>query len=528
MPAVFDPQSSRMTLFSALLRAMRTHGAKKEILEDPERQPLTYGRLVLGSMVLGAELAKGTRRMETVGVLLPNVVGLPVVIFGLNAFGRVPALLNFSAGVKNLRSAIHTGVIRRLITSRRFISVGNLQPVIDDLAKIEVSPGKVLEIVYLEDVRGKIGLKEKISGVVRAKLANRVHRRYALGPDQPGVVLFTSGTEGVPKGVVLTNANLISNAMQIITHADPHFSPADTVMDPLPIFHSYGLTAGMLMPVLNGLKCVLYPSPLHYKEIPKLVAATQATILFGTDTFLQGWSRAAEPGDLKSVRFVIAGAEKVKDTTKATWSAFGTTILEGYGATECSPVITCTLPHMQKSGSVGTVLPGMEVRLENVPGINDGGRLSVRGPNVMAGYYLADKPGVLVPTRDGWHDTGDIVDIDGQGMVSIRGRAKRFAKIGGEMVSLAAVEGVVALLWPDNNHVVLTVSDAKRGEQLILVTDKKDADRAALQAAARAQGLPELWVPRTVKCVETIPVLASGKVDFMSAQDLVKDLSGAA
>ncbi len=528
MPAVFDPQSCRTSLFSALLRAMQSHGAKKVILEDPERQPLTYGRLVLGAMVLGAELAKGTRRLETVGVLLPNVVGMPVVLFGLSAFGRVPALLNFSAGVKNLRSAIQTGVIRRLITSRRFISLGNLQPVIDELAKIEVAPGKMLDIVYLEDVRAKIGLKEKVTGVVRAKFAARVHKRHALGPDQPGVVLFTSGTEGTPKGVVLTNANLISNAMQIITHADPHFSAADVVMNPLPIFHSYGLTAGTLMPLLNGIKCVLYPSPLHYKEIPKLVGATQATILFGTDTFLQGWSRAADPGDLKTVRFVIAGAEKVKETTKDAWRKYGTTILEGYGATECSPVISCTLPEMQRPGTVGTTLPGIEVRVEPVQGISEGGRLVVRGPNVMAGYYMADKPGVLVPARDGWHDTGDIVDIDTKGMISIKGRAKRFAKIGGEMVSLAAVEAVVAGLWPDNNHVVLTVSDPKRGEQLILVTDKKDADRGALQAEAKAQGIPELWVPRSVKYVETIPVLASGKVDFMTAQELVKDMGAAA
>lgn len=528
MPATFDPQSCRTSLFAALLRAKQTFGADKEILEDPERQPLTYDRLVLGALVLGAELAKGTRRLETVGVLLPNVVGLPVVIFGLNAFGRVPALLNFSAGVKSLRSAIRTGVIRRLVTSRRFVSLGNLQPVIDDLATIEVAPGKRLEIVYLEDVRKSIGLVAKLTGLVRSKFAARVHARHALGPDQPAVVLFTSGTEGLPKGVVLTNANLIANAMQIIAHADPYFTPADVVMNPLPIFHSYGLTAGTLMPVLNGIKCVLYPSPLHYKEIPKLVGATKATILFGTDTFLQGWSRAADPDDLKSVRFVVAGAEKVKEATKESWRKFGTTILEGYGATECSPVISCMLPEAQVPDTVGPALPAIETRLEPVQGITEGGRLLVRGPNVMAGYYLADKPGVLVPTRDGWHDTGDIVDIDPRGLFKIKGRAKRFAKIGGEMVSLAAVEALVAALWPENNHVVLSVSDPKRGEQLVLVTDRKDAERSAVLAAAREHGMPELCVPRSIKCVATIPVLASGKVDLVSAQDLIKDMGAAA
>jgi acyl-[acyl-carrier-protein]-phospholipid O-acyltransferase / long-chain-fatty-acid--[acyl-carrier-protein] ligase len=520
----FDPATTRKTLFEALLQAAKATGSNKVVVDDPERQPLTYDRLILGAMVLGAELARGTRRAETIGVLLPNVVGLPVVIFGMNAFGRVPGLLNFSAGIKNLRSAIQTGVIRRLITSRRFITLGNLQPIIEDLAKIEVSPGKRLEIVYLEDVRKGIGLKQKIVGVVRSKLSARVHRRHALGPDEPAVVLFTSGTEGTPKGVVLTNANLLANVGQIWAHAGGYFSSADIAFNPLPIFHSYGLTAGTLMPLLNGMKVVLYPSPLHYKEIPKLIGETKATILFGTDTFLQGYARAADQADLKTVKFVIAGAEKVKESTKATWSKYGTTILEGYGATECSPVLACNLPHATKPGSVGSLLPGIEMKIEPVQGIDGGGRLVVRGPNVMAGYYLNDKPGVLVPAKDGWHDTGDIVDIDDKGLISIKGRAKRFAKVGGEMVSLAAVEGVVQSIWPDNNHVVLSVADEKRGEQLVLVTDRTGAERSVVQAAAKEQGIPELWVPRAIVVVGQIPILASGKVDFMAANEIYKAL----
>jgi acyl-[acyl-carrier-protein]-phospholipid O-acyltransferase/long-chain-fatty-acid--[acyl-carrier-protein] ligase len=521
MPHPFDPSVSRTTLFGALLRAAATHGGSKAVLEDPERQPLTYDRLILGALVLGGLLAKTTTRRETVGVLLPNVVGLPVVLFGLNAYGRVPALLNFSSGAKALRSAIKTGVIKTLVTSKRFISVGNLQPLIDDLAQMDIGGGRKLSIVYLEDVRAQIGLSQKIGGLIKSKMAARVHAKHALGPDQPAVVLFTSGTEGVPKGVVLTNANLIANAFQIMCHAGDHFTSRDIVLNPLPIFHSYGLTAGTLMPILKGMSCVLYPSPLHYKEIPKLIGATKATILFATDTFLQGYARAADADDLKTVRFVIAGAEKVKETTKATWRTFGTTILEGYGATECAPVISCTLPEMQKAGSVGTPLQGIEVRLEPVAGIETGGRLFVRGPNVMAGYMLADKPGVLVPTRDGWHNTGDIVDIDERGMISIAGRAKRFAKVGGEMVSFAAVEMMVAGLWPDNNHVVFSIADERRGEQLVLVTDKKGADRSAIQTIAKEQGIPELWVPRSIMEVDAIPVLASGKVDVMATREFL-------
>lgn len=517
----FDPASIHTTLFGALLDTVAAHGAQRVALEDVERQPITYGRLVLGALVLGQALARDTRRSETVGVLLPNVAGLAVLVFGLNAFGRVPALLNFAAGLKNLKSAISTGVIRRVVTSRRFVAMSNLGEVVDALAAMEIAPGKRLAITYLEDVRKGIGLKDKVQGAVRAKFARAVHRKHALAPSQPAVVLFTSGTEGAPKGVVLTNANLVANARQIFAHAEGLLTHDETVMNPLPMFHSYGLTAATLMPLLTGMKVVLYPSPLHYKEVPKLIGATKATVLFATDTFLQGYARGADAGDLGSVKFIIAGAEKIKDQTRVMWAKYGTTILEGYGATECAPVLTCNLPTQTKPGSVGTLLPGIEARLEPVPGIEGGGRLVVRGPNVMAGYLLPDKPGVLVPARDGWHDTGDIVEIDADGLVFIKGRAKRFAKIGGEMVSLAAVEAMVADIWPENNAVVLSVPDDRKGEQLVLVTDKVGADRTALLTAARAQGVPELWVPRSIMVVDAIPVLASGKVDFMATNEML-------
>ena len=527
MANVFDPTAANITLFGALLETIKRGGADRMALEDVERQPITYGRLALGALVLGHALTGETRRSETVGVLLPNVSGLAVLVFGLNAFGRVPALLNFSTGLKNLKSAIQTGGIRRVITSRRFIGTAKLEDAIAALAQMEVAPGRKLAITYLEDVRKNIGLADKVRGAVRSKFAARVHRKHGLAPGQPAVILFTSGTEGAPKGVVLTNANLVANAQQIFAHADGFLTRDEIVVNPLPMFHSYGLTAGTLMPLLSGMKVVLYPSPLHYKEIPKLIGATRATVLFATDTFLQGYARAADANDLKSVRYVIAGAERIKDQTRAMWAKYGTTILEGYGATECAPVLCCNLPNRTKPGSVGPLLPGIEARLEAVPGIDSGGRLVVRGPNVMAGYMLADKPGVLVPTKDGWHDTGDIVEIDAAGLVSIKGRAKRFAKIGGEMISLAAVETMVAGIWPENNCVVLSVPDERKGEQLVLVTDRVGAERGALLSAAKTDGVPELWVPRSILVVEQIPVLASGKVDFVATSEMIGERNGA-
>ncbi|HRD78534.1 MAG TPA: AMP-binding protein, partial [Hyphomicrobiaceae bacterium] len=457
MARVFDPRASRATLFSALLAAKRQHGGDKAIIEDVERQPLTYSRIILGSFVLGGRLAAMTRRKEAVGVLLPNVAGLAVVLFGLNAYGRVAAMLNFTAGVRNLRSALRTAEVRTIVTSRRFIATAKLEDVVAALAETETAKGGKVRIVYLEDVRKEIGAKDKIGGVIRAAMAARVHRKHGLGPDDPAVILFTSGTEGEPKGVVLSSANLVANAAQIYAHADGALSPADVIFNPLPMFHSFGLTAGSLVGLLNGIKVVLYPSPLHFHQIPELIAATKATFLFATDTFAQSYARAAGEGELASVRYVIAGAEKVKDQTRSQWAKFGALVLEGYGATECSPVIACSLPDANCAGSVGRALPGMELRLEAVEGITDGGRLYVRGPNVMSGYMMSKYPGVLVPPEGGWHDTGDIVAIDADGFLTIKGRAKRFAKVGGEMISLAAVEGVVASLWPEASHVVVSL-----------------------------------------------------------------------
>jgi acyl-[acyl-carrier-protein]-phospholipid O-acyltransferase/long-chain-fatty-acid--[acyl-carrier-protein] ligase len=511
----FSPAQARTTLFAALLDARDRYGRGKQALEDPERRPLTYSTLVLGSLVLGRRLSRITEPGERVGVFLPSVQGAAVTVFGLNAFGRVPTMLNFTAGVRNLTCACDVAGVRTILTSRRFVEQGKLDDVIGAL-------GETRRIVWLEEVRKEITSLDKARGLIDSLLARRVAASHAADPDDPAVVLFTSGSEGVPKGVALSNANLVANALQIGAHATYALNQGDTLFNPLPIFHSFGLTAGLLTGLLNGMKVVLYPSPLHYRQVPKLVAGTKATILFATDTFLQGYARAADPEDMASLRFVIAGAERVKDETRRLFDRHGTQILEGYGATECSPVIACSLPEANRPGSVGPLLPGIETRLDPVEGIHEGGRLHVRGPNVMRGYLDPNAPGGFDAPPDGWHDTGDIVTID-DGFVTIRGRAKRFAKLGGEMVSLAAVESVVQGLWPEYTHVVVALPDPRKGEQIMLVTDKPDADREGLLAHAKAAGFPELWVPRTI-LVAAIPVMGSGKIDYGATLEMARSL----
>lgn len=349
MPAAFDPRTCDVTLFGALLRAARRHGWKKPILEDAERAPLDYRRLVAGALIFGRELARATPPRETVGLLLPNVNGLILTLFGLNAYGRRVALLNFTAGTKALKAATRMAELKTIVTSRRFVESAKLEDVVAALqrAGADAEP----RIVYLEEMRRGIKPHHKLAGLIKAYFAAAVHGRHAMRADDAAVILFTSGTEGLPKGVVLSNGNLVANAAQIAAHAGEAWGSRDIVMNPLPMFHSFGLTAAGLMPLFAGMKTVLYPSPLHYKQVPQLIRAAKATILFATDTFMQGYARAAGDDDLRSVRYAVCGAERVKEATRKLWSNWGTIVLEGYGATECAPVIACNLPAANAPGT---------------------------------------------------------------------------------------------------------------------------------------------------------------------------------
>lgn len=514
---VFETCNHRQTLFQALLDARLVHGGKAPVVEDIERKPIGYNRLILGSLVLGRRLARITAPQERVGVLLPNSAGAAVTFFALQAFNRVPAMLNFSTGLANMQSACRTAQVKTILTSRRFVELGKLTETVEEL-------GREANIVYLEDLKQDLGVGDKLYGLLARPFARKIHARKGVKSNDAAVVLFTSGSEGQPKGVVLSHENLLANRQQLAACVD--FNPKDTVFNALPIFHSFGLTGGMLLPLLSGIRTFLYPSPLHYRIVPALVYDSNATIMFGTDTFLSGYARVSHPYDFYSIRYVFAGAEKVKEETRRIWSdKFGLRIFEGYGATETSPVLATNTPMHFKAGTVGRFLPGIEHHLEPVPGIDTGGRLIVEGPNVMKGYLLADKPGILQPPQDGRYDTGDIVSVDSDGFVTIQGRAKRFAKIAGEMVSLTAVEGHAAALWPDAMHAVVGVPDARKGEQLILVTDHGDAERNQLMGYAKDNGIPELMVPRNIHVVDKMPVLGTGKLDYVTIQDIVSDLA---
>jgi acyl-[acyl-carrier-protein]-phospholipid O-acyltransferase/long-chain-fatty-acid--[acyl-carrier-protein] ligase len=354
-----------------------------------------------------------------------------------------------------------------------------------------------------------------------ALFARRLSGARSVSPNAPAVILFTSGSEGTPKGVVLSHRTLLSNAGQARARID--FNPNDVTLNALPCFHSFGLTVGFLLPLLNGIKCVLYPNPLHFRQVPEVAYDTEATILFGTDTFLAGYGRQAHPYDFRSVRYIFAGAEKIRDETRRLWSErFGVRILEGYGTTETGPVLAINTAMHSKTGSVGRLMTGIDYRLEPVEGLDRGQRLFVKGPNVMLGYLKADRPGVLQPPADGWYDTGDIVEIDTAGFVHILGRAKRFAKVAGEMVSLSAVEDWASALWPDCHHAVIAIPDSRKGERVVLVTTKSGAVRGDLAAFIRAQHLPEIATPAELRIVGSLPLLGTGKTNYPAVKALVQ------
>lgn len=513
---MFQASNYRQTLFQSLMDAKVTHRGNRVIAEDIQREPITYDRLITKSFILGKPIAAITQPGEYVGILLPNMITTLVTFFALHAYGRVPAMLNFSFGKRNILSACETACIKKVFTSRKFVESAKLEETTQVLTEAGI------QIIFLEDFAKKISILNKFSGFITGFFPQTYYRKVCpdKNPDSPAFVLFTSGSEGTPKGVVLSHSNILANRYQTGSRID--FGPNDVVFNALPVFHSFGLTGGTLLPILSGARVFFYPSPLHYRIIPELCYDSNATIMFGTDTFLSGYAHYGHPYDFYSLRYVFAGAEKLKEETRKLWAKkFGVRIFEGYGATETSPILAVNTPIESKPGTVGRFVPGIDYRIEDVPGIEEGGRLHVSGPNIMLGYLLSTNPGILVPTEDGWYDTGDIVDIDEEGFITIKGRAKRFAKVGGEMISLTAVESLISNLWPDHAHAVVAIPDEKKGEQLVLVTENKDAQKQAITEYVRNQGLSELGLPKKILYVDKIPLLGTGKIDYVTTQEIV-------
>lgn len=518
------------TLPEAIAEAARQR-PRQVVLQDVSLQELTYRRLRVSADLLAGQWRRRLGHAESrVGVLLPNVNAMPMTMLSLWAAGKIPAILNYATGAAILLGCARLAGLKHIITSKTFIQ----------RAKLDLGPltEAGIEVLFLEDVRARITRAQRVLALLRQWANLSVARptqpatrtpptpspaapRHAL-PDAPAVILFTSGSEGDPKGVELTHRNLLANIRQMLAVID--LMETDRFFNALPLFHSFGLTVGLLLPLTQGVFVLLYPSPLHYRVVPSAFYNLNCTIFFGTNTFLNGYARKAHPYDFRSLRYLFAGAEKVQETTAALWMRkFGVRILEGYGATECSPCLSVNLPMRSRHGSAGQFLPGVEHRVEPVAGVSEGGRLFVRGPNVMRGY-LNSEANARFQALGGWYDTGDIVKVDTAGFVFILGRLKRFAKVSGEMVSLAAVEDSLADAFPQYGLkfavAVIARPDAARGEKLIAVTNEPRLTLEEVRSAVHARGLGNLAVPRAIQVLSDLPRLSTGKVNLRELEKI--------
>jgi acyl-[acyl-carrier-protein]-phospholipid O-acyltransferase/long-chain-fatty-acid--[acyl-carrier-protein] ligase len=511
---MFKTSHYRRTIFSALLEARQIHGGKFGIADDLARKPTSYNTLITRTIAFGNLFTSITEAGEHVGVMLPNSVNTLCVILGLQLHQRIPAMLNFSTGSASMISACKTATVKTVLTSRQFIDKGKLGEEAAHLAEH-------VNLVYLEDLAAQVDLAAKLKALLLSHTTGLWYKSDHIDPDHPAVVLFTSGSEGTPKGVVLSYANIIGNLKQL--ESVINFNPQDVVLNFLPMFHSFGFTVGTMLPVLHGMHVFFYPTPLHYAVIPEIAYEIKATVMFGTNTFLAAYGKKANPYDFFRMRYVVAGAEKLQENTRALWAdKFGIRVLEGYGATETTPITSVNTPMNYKAGTVGRFMPGMQYQLEPIPGIHDGGQLHVTGPNIMQGYLLATNPGKLVPPESkygkDWYDTGDIVSVDEEGYITIKGRSKRFAKVSGEMVSLTAVEQYAIEAWPEGHHAAVSLPDPKKGEQVILLTTHKGATLHDLTRSA--VGVAQISLPRKIFVVDALPVLATGKTNYIEATAL--------
>ena len=510
------------SLFDDLRDAARLFGRGRVTVEDPLRNQLTYGKVLTGAHALGAELAKVTAAKETVGFFLPNSNAAAVSFWALQAYGRVPAMLNASSDAPTLQSCLATAGVKTVVTSRTFIQLAKME---DKLAAL----AEKAKIVFLEDIKDQIGPRQKAAALLKSNGLLPTGAPKIDGRDA-AVVLFTSGSEGAPKGVVLSHANIRANIAQVSATAP--ITPADKIFNALPMFHAFGLGGGLIMPMLRGVPCVQYPSPLDGKSIPKSIYMSDATLMFATDTFLRLYARGTDSNsDMNRLRMIFAGAEPLTAETRDTYlNRFGVRIYEGYGMTEASPVVAINLPGASQAGSVGRLLPGMEQKLVPVDDMPGAYRLMLRGPNIMQGYLRPENPGVLERPADGWHDTGDIVRVDDRGFISIAGRAKRFAKVGGEMVSLDGIETIARTASPAFEQAAILRQVPGQPDEIVLYTTDAGLKRDALGAAAKTLNKSLLGLPGNdnIRSVDAIPKLATGKTDYVSLKKLDAAFNAAA
>ena len=515
--STFRPTAS---VFAEFMRAAKSNAhdgifSRPLVAEDIERIPYSYKDLTMKAYLYAKQLNPFVPRQHTMGILLPNSVDTFCVLLGLMAYERVPAMLNYTSGNSNVLSAIRTSGAKVVLTSAKFVEENKLELLIENI-KLQG-----ILVIYIEQIKLKMNPFRRLQAWI---LYKKKYVPFPFSASKRALILFTSGSTGQPKAIVLSHQNLVANIRQFSAAID--INKTDIVFNCLPMFHCFGLVIGTFYPLLSGGRVFIYPTPLHYRAIPEFIYNIGATMLFGTDTFLQSYAKVAHPFDFDTLRFVLGAAEPVQKQTRDMWmEKFGIRVFEGYGATECSPFLTVNNRIFCNFNSVGKLLPEIEYKLKPIDGIDGAGSLCVKGPNIMLGYMTSDRPTEIIRPAGAWFDTGDVVSVDDMGFFYIKGRLRRFAKIAGEMVSLPMVEKLVKDAYPDLDCEVAAVSvpHPTKGEQIVVASTSRKITLDALLPFVIQQGFSELYVPKAVVYKREIPVLASGKRDYITLQKQIAE-----
>jgi acyl-[acyl-carrier-protein]-phospholipid O-acyltransferase/long-chain-fatty-acid--[acyl-carrier-protein] ligase len=514
----FASNFSYKTIFESLIDGLSLVGRRKEILDDINRQPIRLGRFLGAVFAFVHKISKQTKNKEYVGIIAANTKTMMEIFFALSALNRIPAMINFTDTKENILYNLKNVGITKVYTSKRFIQASKLQQLIEYLKENKI------DVIYAEDIKDSLTMFDKLSAYVKSFFPKTYYKNICSTFDvfSPAVILFTSAFKGKSKAVVLSHKNIQASRAQLSSVMD--FGISDSFFNAMPIFSSLGLIAGTLLPLLRGIKVFLYHSPLHYKMVSELVYDTDSTVLLGTDTFLNGYAQNAHPYDFYAIRYVIAGIEKLKEETIQIWEEnFGKRIFEAYGTTETASTISINTPMYFKEYSVGRLLPSVECKLESTTAFVGSSHLLVKGPNV-ANCYIVNKH-LISKKEDGeWFDTGDIVEIDRDGFVFMKGKSKRFTKVDGETISLTELEFNISNIWKESKNAVLSVQN-NRKKEIVLFTTNQSATLEQLEKEVQDQKIDNFVLPNKIIVVEKIPIIGTGATDYTKLTEMFKELN---
>ncbi len=505
----------KLQLHQQFIKTAQTHGNRIAVYDKATGQDYTYSKMLIASLILKEHIGK--IKGKYIGIMLPTTMGCMLAVIGTLMNGKIPVMINYSTGaLDNCRYAREKCSFKTIITSSKLLDKLDLKA--------------IDHMIFVEDILASVSTLSKVKAAFLSKLPfialkNLVHG----GPlEEISVILFTSGSEKEPKAVQLSHRNILHNVNAVPKMVK--LDHTDTFMCILPLFHVFGLTTNFWLPTLLGASMVTYPNPLEFKTVCDLVKQYKATFMTATPSFFYGYLQKSSPGDFSSIRFAIAGADKLPDKIYEGYlQKHKMKVFEGYGTTETSPVISTNYPGQHKLGSIGKPIPDVWVRIldintDKILGPNQEGKIMVKGDLVMEGY-LGDLEETSLRIRNGWYDTGDIGVMDEDGYLWHRGRLKRFVKVGGEMVSLVKVEDILSRLLPEDVICcVVDVPNPTKGADVVAAVANGNFDMKAVMAKLKKE-LPSIAIPRQFYIIEDIPMMASGKVNFREVERICRDRS---